>query len=82
MAPRLPVSLTRKRNELAHERQALKARLVAVETELQALDYALKIVSPDWKPPKRTPQPLRKTLLPRGTVDAGARAALMPRNTA
>jgi len=68
MATRIPTSLTRKRNELARERQNLKVRLAAVEAELQALDYALRVVSPEWVPPKRIPRHLRKTLLPRGTV--------------
>ena len=68
MAPRLPRSLTRKRDELARERQGLRARLTEVDAELQALDYALRVVSPGWVPPKRIPRQLRKTLLPRGTV--------------
>ena len=68
MAPRLPRSLTRKRDELARERQGLRSRLTEVDAELQALDYALQVVSPTWVPPKRIPRQLRKTLLPRGTV--------------
>ena len=77
---RLPRALTTKRNELATERKRLLAgvevpaqglhdRMRQIEGELQALDFALKLISPDWTPPdvsgRRAP---RKTLIPRGDL--------------
>lgn len=69
MAQRIPRPLTRKRDELAYERAQLKTRLTEVEAELKALDYALKVVSPEWEPSKRKPRaPARARRLPRGQV--------------
>lgn len=68
MAQRIPRTLTAKRAALAFERTQLKARLSQIETELQALDFALKVVSPTWAPPKRVSRPQKRTLLPRGQV--------------
>jgi hypothetical protein len=53
MASRIPQKLTRKRNALAFEREQLQARARALEEELRGLDYAITIVDPSWKPPKR-----------------------------
>lgn len=65
----MPRSLTRKRDELAYERAQLKTRLAEVEAELKALDYALKVVSPEWEPSKRKPRaPTRPRRLLRGQV--------------
>ena len=77
---RLPRALTTKRNELAAERKRLLAgvevpaqgpddRMRQIEGELQALDFALTLISQDWTPPdvsgRRAP---RKTLIPRGDL--------------
>jgi len=68
MATRLPRALTRKRAELAFERQTLKNRLTDVERELAALDYALKVAAPGWAPPKKVSRPARAGLVPRGGI--------------
>lgn len=68
MVVRLPRSLTRKRAELAFERQQLRLRLVEVEQALSALDYSIKVVAPSWTPPRKVSAPAKKTLLPRGSV--------------
>jgi len=45
MPRRIPRSLTKKRNQLAYEREQMRARLAAVTTELAALDYALTVIA-------------------------------------
>ena len=65
----IPRPLTAKYNALATERQQLKARLVELETELCAVTYALKVVSPGWVPPKAVKRAYRRsTALPKGKL--------------
>ena len=78
---RIPRSLTKKYAELAIERQHLKTRLAEVETELAAVVYSLKVVSPDWKPPKVLPRAQKRiTPLPRGKVATACLEALRRKN--
>jgi hypothetical protein len=65
---RIPRTLTKKRNQLAYERAQLQARSTDVETELSALDYALKTIDPTWRPPKKVTGPRRPPTLPAGGV--------------
>lgn len=73
MPPRLPRALTKKRNDLAYERQQLLIRLNAIKSELASIDYSLQLLSPGWRPPKKPSQPLRPSRFPHGVV---ARACL------
>lgn len=59
MSGRIPRSLTKKRNQLAYEPEQMRARLAAVVTELAALDYALTVIEPGYKPPKNATAPRR-----------------------
>jgi hypothetical protein len=68
MATRLPRVLTRRYAETAAERQKLQERLGQVEAELSALSLAIRLVAPDWKPPKAVLRPRRPSVLPRGAV--------------
>jgi hypothetical protein len=77
MPGRIPRSLTKKRNQFAYEGEQMRARLAAVVTELAALDYALTVIEPDYKPPKKATAPLRPALLPEGGI-ARARRQLLP----
>lgn len=68
MAQRIPRTLTTKRAALALERSQLKARQSQIEAELQALDFALKVVSSTRGLPKLAPQPQKRALLSQGQV--------------
>jgi hypothetical protein len=68
MASRIPQKLTRKRNALAFEREQLQARARALEEELRGLDYAIRVVDPSWKPPKRASRPRGPFRLPKGKI--------------
>jgi hypothetical protein len=57
MLVRIPRSLTKKRNQLAYEREQIRATPAAVMTELAALDYALTVIEPSYKPPRRATAP-------------------------
>jgi len=70
MAARIPLKLTRKRNALAYEREQLQARVRTVEEELRALDFAITVVEPSWKPPKRARRPPRPYRLAKGKITA------------
>lgn len=65
---RLPTALVKKRAILAYERQALATRLKSVTTELAALDYAPKTISPAWSPPRRIRKPQRRSMLRKGVI--------------
>ena len=57
-----------KRAELVFERVQLAKRLAEVEEEVAALDYAIGVIEPGWKPPQRISKPCAPTRLPRGAV--------------
>ncbi len=71
MTTRTPRKLKQRRAELAFERHALTSRLTEVERELQSLDYALRVLDPEWAPPKKVAAPMKRGPLPRGAVAAG-----------
>jgi hypothetical protein len=54
---RIPLKLLRKRNALAYELQQIIERANTIEEELQALDYAIPLIEPTWKPPDRASRP-------------------------
>ena len=65
----IPRSLSAKYNALATERVQLKARLIELDTELAAVSYALKVISPGWVPPKTLKRAYRRsTSLPAGKL--------------
>jgi hypothetical protein len=79
MSGRVPRSLTKKRNQLAYEAEQMRARLAVVGTELAALDYALTIIEPNYKPPRNATAPRRAALLPAGGIARACRQ-LLPAN--
>lgn len=68
----LPRTLTRKRAELAAERDALDKRLAEVENQIAALDFALQTLAPSWVPPPSRRAPRRTSVLPRGLITSQA----------
>lgn len=70
MSVRTPRKLKQHRAELALERQQLVARLAVIDREVAALDYALKLLDPEWKAPKKVAVPFKRGPLPRGAVAA------------
>ena len=61
MPGRIPRSLTKMRNQLAHEGEQMRARLVAVLVELAAPDYALTIIEPGEHHRSRVPVTVRRS---------------------
>ena len=76
MAGRIPRSLTKKRNQLAYEGEQIRARLAAVATELAAIDYALTVIEPGYRPPRKATAPRRQALLPAGGISRACRQML------
>jgi hypothetical protein len=76
MPGRIPRSLAKKRNQLAYEHEQMRARLAVVVTELAALDYALTVIDPAYKPPKKATAPRRAALLPAGGISRACRQLL------
>ena len=68
MSTRTPTALKEKRAEMAYERAQLAKRMAQLDVEVDALDYALRVIDPEWVPPRRISKPGRQTLLPRGAV--------------
>jgi hypothetical protein len=68
MSTRTPTALKEKRAEMAYERAQLAKRMAELDAEVDALDYALRVIDPEWVPPRRISKPGRQTLLPRGAV--------------
>ncbi len=68
MVARLPRELTRKHSALSYERAELRARLSRVEDELRALDYAIAVLDPEWKPSGKLRKPRAPARWPRGTL--------------
>ena len=71
MLTRTPRALTDKRAELAYERAELARRSAQLDAEIDALDYALRVVEPSWQPPRHIRKPAKQTRLPRGAVAQG-----------
>lgn len=69
MRIRIPLSLTKKRVALQYEKQELQKRLAQLIAEIEAIDYAIKIVAPGWVPPAApAKRPPTKSRLPHGAV--------------
>jgi len=79
MASRIPSKLTKKRNALAFEREELQVRARAIDEELRGLDFAIRILAPSWKPPKRAWRPHRPRRLPKGKITTEALKTLQER---
>jgi hypothetical protein len=65
---RTPTILTDKRAELAYERTQLVSRISDLDKHIEALDYALQVVDPNWVPSNKIKRPMRKPRLPRGAL--------------
>jgi hypothetical protein len=59
MVIRLPKILTKKRNELAHERAQLEVRMAELQEQLRAIDYTIRIIDPAWRAPKKAHKPVQ-----------------------
>lgn len=70
MAARLPRELIRKRSALSYERNELRARLSQVDEELRALDYAIRLLDPGWKPSAKPRRPRSPNRWPSGKLAA------------
>ena len=69
MRIRIPLSLTKKRVALQYEKQELQKRLARLTTEIEAIDYAIRIVAPGWiSPAAPAKRPPAKSRLPHGAV--------------
>ena len=60
---RLPRPLTDKYHDLLREREELAARAKAIAQELNDLEYALRVMDPEWEPPSRSPKKQRPSRL-------------------
>lgn len=68
VSTRTPGELKGKRAEMAYEHVQLAQRRAQLDVEVDALDYALRVLDPDWESPRRISKPKRQTLLPCGAV--------------
>lgn len=50
VATRVPRELTKKYTALSCERDELRVRLSQIDEEIRALDYAIAVLDPQWKP--------------------------------
>lgn len=73
---RLPRQLTEKYHDLMRERVQVVARVEEIDRELAALDYAIKVLDPEWEPPARTQKKQRPSRLPVGVLSRDCVAAL------
>jgi len=65
---RLPRQLTSKYNELLRERAEGVARLKELDQELASLEYSLRLLAPEWRPPARPAKKLKPSRLPYGVL--------------
>jgi hypothetical protein len=79
VAARIPLKLLRKRNALAYELQQILERANTIEEELQALDYAITLIEPSWRPPDRASRPGRAHRLPFGKITSETLGAVRDR---
>jgi hypothetical protein len=68
MAIRLPKALTRKRNELAYELAQAATSQARLREELRAVDYTLKLLDPQWRPPRKPHKPAARRVLEHGQI--------------
>lgn len=67
-ASRLPRQLTAKYHDLMRERVDAAARIEELDRELAALEYAMRVLDPQWEPPSRTQKKQRPSRLPPGVL--------------
>lgn len=74
----IPRPLLRKHLELAHELQTVESRVAAVREQLQTIVGAIRLLDPQWKPPKvgKGRLPSFKGRLPAGDVSRLSMRAL------
>lgn len=75
-AIRLPRQLTEKHHDLMRERVLVVARVEELGRELAALEYAIRVLDPEWDPPPRTQKRQRPSRLPVGVLSRDCVAAL------
>lgn len=73
---RLPRQLTAKYHELLRERVEAAERIEQLDRELAALDYAMRVLDPQWQPPSRTQKKQRPSRLPPGVLSRDCLAVL------
>jgi hypothetical protein len=72
----LPRQLTDKYHDLMRERVQTVAHVEELDRELAALDYAFRVLDPDWEPPNQTQKKRRPSRLPHGVLSRDCLAAL------
>jgi len=73
---RLPRPLTEKYHDLMRERVQVVTRVEELDRELAALDYAIRVLDPEWEPPARTQKKQRPSRLRVGVLSRDCVAAL------
>jgi hypothetical protein len=73
---KIPSTLTDKRAELFQERLQLSSRIAELDKHIEALDYAMQIVDPNWVPSERVKRKYRQSKLPHGAVPQNCLAIL------
>ncbi|WP_162910192.1 hypothetical protein [Azohydromonas sediminis] len=73
---RLPRQLTAKYHELMRERVEASARIEELDREIAALEYAMRVLDPEWEPPTRTQKKQRPSRLPPGVLSRDCLAVL------
>lgn len=73
---RLPRQLTAKCHDLMRERVEAAARIEELDREIAALEYALRVLAPEWEPPARTQKKQRPSRLPPGVLSRDCLAVL------
>jgi hypothetical protein len=68
MPARIPKVLKQKRNELIGQRQGLIKALQKIDHEIRTLDYAIKLIAPDWKPSGGAPRLYRARTFRKGVI--------------
>jgi len=68
MPARIPKSLKQKRNELTGQRQNLVKAIQKIDREIRTLDYAIKLIAPDWQPPTGLHRTYKANKFRRGVI--------------
>lgn len=66
----IPRELTAKHSALSYERNELRTRLSQIEDEIRALDYAIALLNPDWRPQAKARKPRAKNRWEKGKLTA------------
>lgn len=74
-ATRLPRPLTEKFHDLLREREQMVTRVEEIDRELESLTYSIKVLDPEWEPP-RTKKKQQPSRLPVGVLSRDCVAAL------